>query len=91
MAEYAHVPKLGPVILILLADLSNTEMAAAAMFYQFTLYSAIRLAHHGFTLGELGLVSFGATSLFMEVMNLTMARVCQSTDRAMFLLMSTAL
>lgn len=60
-------------------NLSNTEMAAAAMFYQFTLYSAIRLAHHGFTLGELGLVSFGATSLFMEVMNLTMARIWPSS------------
>ena len=56
-------------------DLSNTEVVAASLFYQFSLYSAVRLAHHGFTLGELGLVSFGATALFMEMMNLTMARV----------------
>ena len=45
------------------------------MFYQFSLYSAVRLAHHGLTLGELSLVCFGATVLFMEMMNLTMSRV----------------
>ena len=50
-------------------------MVAASIFYQFTLYTAVRLAHHGFTVGELGLVSFGATVLFMEMMNLTLSRV----------------
>lgn len=51
------------------------EVVAASIFFQFSLYSAVRLAHHGFTLGELGLVSFGATALFMEMMNLTLALV----------------
>lgn len=55
--------------------LRNSEVVAASLFYQFTLYIAVRLAHHGFTLGELSLVSFGATVLFMEMMNLTTARV----------------
>ncbi|PSR88986.1 hypothetical protein PHLCEN_2v4948 [Hermanssonia centrifuga] len=56
-------------------NLSNLEVVAASLFYQFSLYSAVRLAHHGFTLGELGLVCFGATVLFMEMMNLTIARI----------------
>lgn len=48
----------------------------ASLFYQFTLYVALRLAHRGFTLGELGLVSFGGTSLCLEFLNVTIARVC---------------
>jgi hypothetical protein len=63
------------LVLISPIGLGNTEAVAASLFYQFTLYSAVRLAHHGFTLGELSLVSFGATVLFMEMMNLTIARV----------------
>lgn len=46
-----------------------------SVFFQFTLYMAVRLAHRGFTLGELGLVSFGATVLFSEMLNITRARV----------------
>lgn len=61
--------------LTLLPDLSSFELVAAALFYQFSLYSAVRLAHHGLTLGELALVCFGATVLFVEAMNLTMSRV----------------
>jgi hypothetical protein len=33
------------------------------------------MAHRGFTLGELGLVCFGGTAVFMEFLNITMARV----------------
>jgi dolichol kinase len=55
--------------------MSYIELTTAAFFYQFCLYAAIRLAHRGFTLGELGLVCFGATVLFIEWMNLTFARV----------------
>ena len=51
------------------------DIATSAVFYQFTLYIAIRTAHHSLTLGELGLVCFGATVLFMEAFNLTIARV----------------
>ncbi|THH29988.1 hypothetical protein EUX98_g4200 [Antrodiella citrinella] len=43
--------------------------------FQSSLYFAIRLAHRGFTLGELSLVCFGATVLFMEMTNLTLARI----------------
>lgn len=35
----------------------------------------VRLARRGFTLGELGLVAQGATALFIESVNLTIARV----------------
>ena len=56
-------------------DLSYPEVVLISLFYQFVLYSAIRLAHHCFTLGELGLVCFGATVLFMETINLTKAKV----------------
>lgn len=45
------------------------------MFFQLSLYISIRMAHHGFTLGELSVVCFGATVLFMELLNLTIARV----------------
>ena len=61
--------------LTLFTGLSSFELVAAALFYQFSLYSAVRLAHHGLTLGELALVCFGATVLFVEMMNLTMSRV----------------
>ena len=66
---------LGKSLLTRCPGLRNGEVVAASLFYQFTLYIAVRLAHHGFTLGELSLVSFGATVLFMEMMNLTIARV----------------
>ncbi|KAJ3555264.1 hypothetical protein NM688_g2678 [Phlebia brevispora] len=55
--------------------LSSFEVVSAALFYQFSLYSAVRMAHHGFTIGELGVVCFGATVLFTEMMNLTIARI----------------
>jgi dolichol kinase len=54
------------------------EVATAAIFYQFTMYTAIRLAHKGFTLGEVALTSFGATVLFFELVALTVARVSSS-------------
>jgi dolichol kinase len=56
-------------------DLSYWEIASGSIFFQFSLYIAARLAHRGFTLGELGLVVFGATALFTELLNLTVARV----------------
>lgn len=58
-----------------IADLTIFEAAIAAFFFQFCLYIALRMAHGGFSLGELGLVCFGATSLLFELMNVTMARV----------------
>lgn len=56
-------------------DLSYIDVASVSIFYQFTLYMAIRLAHHSFTLGELGFATFGACILFMEALHLTIARV----------------
>lgn len=56
-------------------DMSYFEVAAASLMFQSSLYIAIRLAHRGFTLGELSLVCFGATVLFMEMTQLTLARV----------------
>ncbi|KAI9434204.1 Fph type histidine kinase [Lactarius indigo] len=55
--------------------MSYWEIASGSIFFQFSLYSAARLAHRGFTLGELGLVVFGATALFTELVNLTVARI----------------
>ncbi|KAH7873464.1 hypothetical protein F5879DRAFT_809358 [Lentinula edodes] len=51
------------------------EITVASLFYQCTLYGVVRLAHRGFTLGELGIVSFGGTALFMEFLNVTAARI----------------
>ncbi|KAJ7678530.1 hypothetical protein B0H17DRAFT_1235796 [Mycena rosella] len=55
--------------------LSPFDVVVAAQFYQFTLYVALRMAHRGFTLGELGLVCFGGTAVFMEFLNITTARI----------------
>jgi dolichol kinase len=52
------------------------EIIVSSIFFQFTLYVGIRLAHGGFTLGELGIVSFGGTAICMELLNLTIAKVC---------------
>ncbi|KAJ7116369.1 hypothetical protein C8R44DRAFT_832482 [Mycena epipterygia] len=51
------------------------DVIVSSLFYQFTLYVAIRMAHRGFTLGELGLVCFGGTAVFMEFLNITIARI----------------
>ncbi|KAF5326874.1 hypothetical protein D9619_004376 [Psilocybe cf. subviscida] len=51
------------------------EVVIASLFYQLTLYAALRLAHGAFTLGELGLVCFGATALCLETLNITIARI----------------
>ena len=56
-------------------DLTYFDVVSVAAFYQFTLDIAIRLAHHSFTLGELGLTSVGGTILFMETIHVTIARV----------------
>ncbi|EMD34151.1 hypothetical protein CERSUDRAFT_117640 [Gelatoporia subvermispora B] len=66
---------LGELKLGIWQNMSYFEVVMSSLFYQFTLYIAIRLAHHGFTLGELGLVCFGATVLFSELLNITIARI----------------
>ncbi|KAJ6577375.1 hypothetical protein B0H19DRAFT_1207859 [Mycena capillaripes] len=55
--------------------LTPFDVVVGAVFYQFTLYVALRMAHRGLTLGELGLVCFGGTAVFMEFLNLTIARM----------------
>ena len=56
-------------------DLTYFDVLVISSFYQFSLYVMARLSHGGFTLGELGLVAHGATALFMETTNLTIALV----------------
>lgn len=56
-------------------DLTYFEIIICSVVYQFALYIAIRLAHRGFTVGELSLVCFGGISLTMELLNTTKARV----------------
>lgn len=51
------------------------EAVVASVFYPFTLYGGLRLAHRGFTVGELGLVCFGGTAICMEFLHLTQAKV----------------
>ncbi|KAJ3567888.1 hypothetical protein NP233_g6075 [Leucocoprinus birnbaumii] len=51
------------------------ETVVASVFFQFCLYIALRMAHRGFSLGELGLVCFGGTALWLEFLNLTIARL----------------
>ncbi|KAK0235807.1 hypothetical protein EDD85DRAFT_928699 [Armillaria nabsnona] len=51
------------------------EVILGALFYQFTLYICLRLAHRVFTLGELGLVCFGGTTLLMEFVNINISRI----------------
>ncbi|THV02843.1 hypothetical protein K435DRAFT_748744 [Dendrothele bispora CBS 962.96] len=55
--------------------LSYLEVAVISSFFQCTLYGAVRLAHRGFTLGELGMVAFGGTAMFMEFLNFTKAKI----------------
>lgn len=64
------------------AGMSYFEVVASAMFFQFSLYACVRVAHHGLTFGELALVAFGATVLFMELVNLTKAKVRTSSSRS---------
>lgn len=56
-------------------NINYYEITACSLFFQFSLYISIRMAHHGFTLGELTVVCFGATVLFMEALNLTFASI----------------
>ncbi|KAG9315261.1 Fph type histidine kinase [Chiua virens] len=54
-------------------NLSYFDIIVGSVFFQFCLYVALRLAHGGFTLGELALVCFGGLSLGTELLNLTRA------------------
>lgn len=56
-------------------DLSYSDIVIATLFFQFSLYVCVRLARRGFTLGELGLVCYSATGLFMETVNLTRSQI----------------
>ncbi|KAF8348876.1 hypothetical protein F5887DRAFT_539978 [Amanita rubescens] len=59
--------------------LSNFDVIIGSLFYQLALYVALRLAHRGFTLGELGLVCFGGVAIGMELLNITIARIWPRT------------
>lgn len=61
-------------------DLSYFDIVVCSVFFQFCLYVALRLAHGGFTLGELALVCFGGLSLGTELLSLTRARVSEQVD-----------
>jgi len=63
------------VVMLTSLDLTYFDVLVISSFYQFCLYVMARLSHGGFTLGELGLVAHGATALFMETTNLTIALV----------------
>lgn len=75
MAKCASVIFISPLSLIRQSDLSYFEIIFSSTFFQLALYIAIRLAHRGFTVGELGLVCFGGIALSMELLNLTKAKV----------------
>lgn len=56
------------------------DIVIASLFHQFSLYVCVRLARRGFTLGELSVVALFSSALFMEVVNLTRAKVSQSAS-----------
>ncbi|KAG6330838.1 hypothetical protein ID866_8254 [Astraeus odoratus] len=60
-------------------NISYFDIIVASMFYQFCLYVALRLAHGGFTLGELALVSFGGLALGTEMLSLTRTKMWPKT------------
>ncbi|KAG1882199.1 Fph type histidine kinase [Suillus subluteus] len=60
-------------------NISYFDIGIGSLFYQLCLYSALRLAHGGFTLGELALVCFGGLSLATELLGLTRARIWPKT------------
>ncbi|KIK96459.1 hypothetical protein PAXRUDRAFT_32371 [Paxillus rubicundulus Ve08.2h10] len=60
-------------------NISYFDIVIGSVFYQFCLYVALRIAHGGFTLGELALVCFGGLSLGTELLNLTRAGIWPKT------------
>lgn len=56
-------------------NMSYFEIILCSVLYQLYLYFAIRMAHRGCTVGELGLMCFGGVALSMELMNMTKARI----------------
>lgn len=56
-------------------SMNHFEAVLASVFYPFTLYAGLRLAHRGFTVGELGLVCFGGTAICLEFLHLTIAKM----------------
>ncbi|KAL4074815.1 hypothetical protein V8B97DRAFT_1868302 [Scleroderma yunnanense] len=60
-------------------NISYYEIIIGTIFYQFCLYVALRLAHGGFTLGELAVVSFGGLALGTELLGLTRTKIWPKT------------
>lgn len=60
-------------------NISYSEIMLGSVFYQFSLYIALRMAHGGFTLGELGLVAFGGLSIGTELVALTRTKIWPKT------------
>jgi dolichol kinase len=66
------------IVVMLIPDMSPSDIVIATLFYQFSLYVCVRLARRGFTLGELAVVCNAATALFMETVNITRMKVSSS-------------
>lgn len=60
-------------------NIGYIEIVIGTVFYQFCLYVALRMAHGGFTLGELALVAFGGLALGTEVLGLTRTKIWPKT------------
>ncbi|KAI6133531.1 Fph type histidine kinase [Pisolithus croceorrhizus] len=60
-------------------NISYSEIMLGSVFYQFSLYIALRMAHGGFTLGELALVGFGGLSIGTELLALTRTKIWPKT------------
>ncbi|KAF9223470.1 hypothetical protein BS17DRAFT_767327 [Gyrodon lividus] len=76
---YSYVLTLVVLCVRYLLARNHINVWQSSVFYQFCLYVALRLAHGGFTLGELALVCFGGLSLGSELLNLTRARIWPRT------------
>ncbi|TFK27165.1 dolichol kinase [Coprinopsis marcescibilis] len=60
-------------------DLRMSDAVLAAPFYSLTLYAGLRLAHRGFTVGELSVVCYGGTSVCLEFLNFTRSKILPGT------------
>ncbi|QRV75082.1 dolichol kinase [Ceratobasidium sp. AG-Ba] len=60
--------------LVYKAEMSSLDILCSTFFFQTSLYLMIRMARRAFTLGEAVLVAHGATTLFLETINISVIK-----------------
>jgi hypothetical protein len=56
-------------------EITRLDVICSTFFFQASLHVMIRLARRAFTLGEIVLVAHGATTLFLETVNISIIKV----------------